>query len=140
MSKWQGLLTGEVNPGVYRLPTHTSTKAVEQVVAPAGWRVFVLDGKRVSDKATFLSEAAKTMHFPNYFGKNWDAFEDMLNDLEWAPAKGYVILYTHAERFAQLPDWKTALSIFQVAVQRWQQVGVPMYIFLGGVNGALPQL
>lgn len=87
-----------------------------------------------------MSEAAKTLGFPGYFGKNWDAFEDMLSDLEWAPAKGYVILYPHAARFAQLPDWKTVLSIFQVAVQRWQQVGTPMYIFLGGVYGALPEI
>lgn len=140
MSKWQALLSGEVKPGVYRLPTHTSAEAVEHAVGPAGWRVFVLDGNKVSDKATFLSEAAKTMDFPNYFGKNWDAFEDMLNDLGWAPAKGYVILYAHAERYARLPDWRTVLSIFQVAVQRWQKAGIPMYIFLGGVNGALPQM
>ncbi len=140
MSKWQALLSGEIKPGVYRLPLHTSTEAVQHAVGPAGWRVFVLDGSKVSDKATFLSEAAKVMNFPSYFGKNWDAFEDSLNDLEWAPAKGYVLLYPHANRFAQLPDWKTVLSIFRVAVHRWQQAGTPMYIFLGGVNGALPEM
>ncbi len=140
MSRWQALLSGAIEPGVYRLPARTPAEAVRRAVAPAGWRVFVIEGDKVSDKGTFLSEAARAMDFPSYFGKNWDAFEDSLNDLEWAPAKGYVILYPHAERFAQLPDWKTVLSIFQVAVRRWQQAGVPMYIFLGGVNGALAEL
>lgn len=140
MSKWQALLSGEIKPGVYRLPARTSARAVQHAVGSAGWRVFVLDGNKVSDKATFLSEAAKAMGFPSYFGKNWDAFEDSLNDLDWAPAQGYVILYPRAGRFARSPDWKTVLSIFQVAVERWQRAGIPMYIFLGAMDGALPEM
>ncbi len=140
MNKWQALLSGEIKPGVYRLPAHTSAEAVWHAVELAGWRVFVLDGNEISDKASFLNEAAKVMDFPKYFGKNWDAFEDLLNDLEWAPAKGYVVLYPHAGRFAKAPDWKTALSILHVAVERWQKAGVPMYVLLGGVDGSLPEL
>ncbi len=140
MNKWQALLSGKTQPGVYRLPPRTSAETVKRAVEPAGWRVFVLDGNEISDKASFLSEAAQAMAFPKYFGKNWDAFEDLLNDLEWAPAKGYVVLYPHAGRFAKAPDWKTALSIFQIAVERWQKAGVPMYVLLGGVDGSLPEL
>ncbi len=140
MSKWQALLSGELKPGVYRLPPHTSAEVVRHAVESAGWRVFVLDGNKISDKASFLSEAAKAMDFPKYFGKNWDAFEDSLNDLEWAPAKGYVILYPHADRLARSPDWSTVLSIFHVAVPRWQRAGTPMYIFLGGVDEPLSEL
>ncbi len=140
MSKWQALLAGEVRPGVYRLRAHTSAETIKRTVEPAGWRVFVLDGDKISDKASFLSQVAKAMNFPQYFGRNWDAFEDSLNDLEWAPAKGYVILYPHAGHFAKSPDWKTVLSIFQVAVQRWQQAGTSMYVLLGGVDGSLPEL
>lgn len=140
MSRWQEVLTGEIKPGVYRLPGGTSPEAVNRAVAPAGWRVFSLDGDKIVDKASFLSQAALAMNFPKYFGNNWDAFEDMFNDLAWAPAKGYVVLYPHANRFAKSPDWKTALSIFQVAVERWQKAGTPFYILLGGVDNSVPRL
>ncbi len=140
MSRWQTLLLGEIKPGVYRLPAHTSTEAVRHAVEPAGWRVFVLDGNKISDKASFLREAAKAMDFPKYFGQNWDAFEDSLNDLEWAPAKGYVLLFPHADRFARSPDWKMALSIFHTAVQRWHKAGTSLYVLLGNVDEPLPEL
>jgi hypothetical protein len=29
---------------------------------------------------------------PDYFGNNWDALEECLHDLTWAPASGYVLI------------------------------------------------
>ncbi len=140
MSRWQALLSGQVEPGIYHLPAHTRPEAVRQALEPAGWRVFAFDGKRISDKASYLTEVARAMNFPDYFGKNWDALQDSLTDLGWAPARGYVILYPHADRFAKSPDWRTAWSILLTAVARWQQAGTPMYILLGGMDESLPQL
>lgn len=140
MSRWQALLTGEIKPGVYRLPAGATSAAVHHAVEPAGWRVFFLDGDKIDNKASFLTQAALAMNFPKYFGNNWDAFEDAFNDLGWVPAKGYVVVYPHANRLAKSPDWKTALSIFQDAAERWQKAGTPFYILLGGVDNSLPQL
>jgi len=32
------------------------------------------------------------MHFPDYFGSNWDALDECLADLDWLDLPGYVLL------------------------------------------------
>jgi Barstar (barnase inhibitor) len=83
--------------------------------------VFRLDGHHISDKATFLREAAVSMHFPAYFGDNWDSFEECIRDLVWQPANSYVLLYDRFRSFAENnpPHWETATEILSSAVDYW---------------------
>ncbi len=134
MSKWIEILSGTIPPGVYRLPPGTHADAVQHAIEPEGWRVFVLDGEQITDKASLLKEAFQAMRLPRYFGRNWDAFEEMIRDLDWAPATGYVILFPHASKFVQSSDWHTAKSIFQNAVAYWKEQNKPMYVLVGGVK------
>lgn len=134
MTIWQRILSGQVRPGVYRLAPRATAEGARRILEPAGWRVLLLDGARIRSKATFLSEAARAFQFPSYFGHNWDAFEESLNDLEWVPAKGYVVLFPHAGLFAQSPDGHTALAILSDATRKWKELGTPMYILLGGAK------
>lgn len=46
----------------------------------AAW-VPVINGAECPDEQTFFSEAANALNFPTYFGGNWDAFRECLNDL-----------------------------------------------------------
>jgi barstar (barnase inhibitor) len=59
--------------------------------------------------------------FPDYFGHNWDAMEECLADLEWLPAKAYILLITNAEDV--LPDdeeeYETFLEILRDAGEAW---------------------
>ena len=93
---------------------------------------FYLDGNRISGPYNCLLEAAEAMHFPDYFGNNWNAFEECIRDLEWIPAQGYIIFYSNFMKFAKKDpnQFKIALSIFQVAVDYWQGEKIPMYILL----------
>src|SRR5216110_3422232 len=52
----------------------------------------VVDGRASRTRAAFFDEAARVLHFPDYFGHNWDAFADCLRDLDH-PA----LFVTHAE-------------------------------------------
>jgi hypothetical protein len=85
------------------------------------------------------------MHFPSYFGRNWDAFEECLNDLSWVPAKGYLLIFDQAERFAraQPEEFATALDILRDGIKSWQAQSTPMIVILRGLGQAasdLPQL
>lgn len=42
--------------------------------------IVVLDTRGVTDKAGFLAAAARDLQFPDYFGNNWDAFEECVRD------------------------------------------------------------
>jgi RNAse (barnase) inhibitor barstar len=42
---------------------------------------YVLDGSRIRTKAAMLDALAEAMDFPDYFGRNLDALNDVVNDL-----------------------------------------------------------
>ncbi|AZV42996.1 ribonuclease inhibitor Barstar [Peribacillus asahii] len=53
--------------------------------------VAMIDGQKCRNKKSFFKEFAKKLKFPDYFGDNWDAFDECLNDLEWLDAEQYVL-------------------------------------------------
>lgn len=62
-----------------------------------------------------LSEA---LHLPNYFGRNWDALDEVLGDLSWLVARRVVIVH------ADLPELPAAqlrvyLDVLTTAVNEW---------------------
>lgn len=143
MSNLQLALTQERIPGIYRFDSRASVEFLQNEAAAAGWRLFHLDGSKVRDKKSFLDKAARAMKFPDYFGHNWDAFEECINDLSWAPASGYILLFQAPERMLKnaRADWEIAVEILSTAIGNWNEQGVPFYILLRGtVPGEFPVL
>jgi len=95
---------------------------VESLVdVPHGFVRKVLRGGKCRTSAGLFAEFARALDFPDYFGHNWDALEECLADLEWLPAKGYVLLLTEAEQV--LPDneedYATFLEVLSDAGEAW---------------------
>lgn len=44
-----------------------------------------LRGTRMGSPWLLFDEWAAALQFPPYFGENWDAFDECLNDLSWLP-------------------------------------------------------
>lgn len=88
---------------------------------PTGFALKVIKGAKCQTIAGLLTECARALDFPDYFGHNWDALEECLADLEWLPAKGYVLLVTDAG--CVLPDddeeYETFLEILRDAGEAW---------------------
>jgi hypothetical protein len=133
--------------GVYRFVSRARPAPILATITEFGWHAGYIDGRLVMDKQTFLLAAGQAFAFPTYYGRNWDAFEEMVNDLSWlglyahsqtagsqdeAGFSGCAILYDDAHRFAaqQPVDWHTALAILQSAAARWQHDGMPFYVLL----------
>jgi RNAse (barnase) inhibitor barstar len=137
------LIEGRLKPGVYQWRAPAAPGAgVAGADWPAraeeqGWRAFYLNGRRARDKESFLRVSAEAFAFPEWFGGNWDAFEDCLKDLSWAPARrGYLVLY---EAWAELAEadqraFRTALDIFSGAVTAWQDTATPMSVLLSSIG------
>lgn len=53
--------------------------------------VTMIDGERCHNQKNTFKEFSRKMKFPDYFGYNWDAFDECLNDLEWLDCKQYVL-------------------------------------------------
>lgn len=127
---------------MYRFTSRMSAQTVQRKLESAGWRCFTIDGRDVTDKASFLEAGANAMEFPGYCGKNWDGFEECLRDLSWAPAQGYVVLYEHADIFKTSSPraWETVMDVFRDAVESWRKAGTPMYVLLRNTHAILPTL
>lgn len=122
----------ELRQGILQGQTALS-QAILNELAAAGIRVFYLPGQRIHDKNSFLQQAKEAMAFPDYFGNNWDAFEECLRDLSWMPAEEYILVYDHPERFAQADPTQSgiALNILRDAAAFWTEQCPPMRLVLG---------
>lgn len=96
-------------------------RAESLVKIPDGFVLKLLRGAKCRTTGGLFSEFARALDFPDYFGHNWDALEECLADLEWLPAKGYVVLFTDAEEV--LPendeDYETFLEVMSDAGEAW---------------------
>lgn len=83
-------------------------------------------------KAGLLAGMADVLQFPDWFGHNWDAFADCLEDLQWLPADGYLLVLENAAGFrATWPhDYRTCIEILEGVIDAWRERGVPFWVFI----------
>jgi RNAse (barnase) inhibitor barstar len=90
---------------------------------PANFVVKIVSGVKCKTKSGLLAEFARALSFPDYFGHNWDALEECLADLDWLPARGYIIVVTEAEqvltKLDDEDDYETFIEILSEAGEAW---------------------
>jgi hypothetical protein len=136
MSKLQAVLQQQIAPGVYRFPSRASLETLQTEAEAAGWRLFHLDGATIHDKASLLAAAKAAFAMPGYVGNNWDAFEEAVNDLAWAQAAGYAVVFDDA---GNLDDgdpaaFATVVDILNTAAENWSKEGKPFYALVRGAG------
>ena len=138
----QQLLNSEGASGLYRIEASAEPETVRLLAEERGWRFFHVDGSQVEDKRSFIRTAGKAMDFPAYSGQNWDAFEESIRDLTWAPAPGYLVLFGEPDQFAARDpeQWGIAKSILENAVDTWRANDVPMVVLFRKAGRALPDV
>lgn len=98
-----------------------------------------LDVVAVEAKVNLFDSLARALAFPDWFGRNWDALEDVLSDLSWRKGDGHVVLfrsYPSGEELAIL------LDVLRSAAEYWTGRGKPFFaVFVDpGRSLALPDL
>ena len=86
--------------------------------------------KNVNTEQDLFNEVASVLKFP-YFGRNWDALNDCLCDMDWIPARGYLLILESAKDV-----WSNApqvagqfISSWQTAAQFWgEREKVPFHL------------
>jgi RNAse (barnase) inhibitor barstar len=124
------LLADSKRASVYQ----TAIDADEIVAAAktAGLDVFKLDLATAHGKSDLLDRCAKTLRFPAHFGKNWDAFNDCLTDLDWLGGKGLVLIVTSAKYFAEAYEepFHTAIDVLNGAAAYWRDRKKPFWVLI----------
>jgi hypothetical protein len=60
--------------------------------------VRICRGSKMRSVNGLFCEFAAAFQFPYYFGENWTAFDECLCDLDWLPAKAYLVCITSADQ------------------------------------------
>jgi RNAse (barnase) inhibitor barstar len=96
-------------------------RAESLVRPPNEFALRVIRGAKCRTTAGLLTECARALAFPDYFGHNWDALEECLTDLEWLPAKGYILLFTDAAQVLPTDEteYETFLEVLCDAGEAW---------------------
>jgi hypothetical protein len=132
MDSWERLFATAANSGVY--PRDGASAAdIQKIARKSRLAFFHLNGKAVAGKRDFLRVAANAFRFPEYFGENWDAFEDCLTDLPQDKGSGYVLLVDGLHDFASASpaEFETARAIFRDAAEFWKDRGIRFFVVLG---------
>ena len=135
MSDLKTLFSDQARAGVYQVGP--GTQNLEAAAREAGLAVWRVDIGHAHDKKGFTALIAKAMAFPQWFGGNWDAFEDCLTDLSWSEASGYVLLLEHSKHFGagHRHEFDTAIEVLAGASTWWQEQGKPFWALVSGPEG-----
>jgi RNAse (barnase) inhibitor barstar len=125
-------------PGVYAIDDVQRASVIRENVVPPNLHVAVVDGQIAVDRAGIFDELARTMRFPDYFGRNWDAVYDCLTDPSLLPVGGSIIFLDGCDRLArEHPDqWQTAVKVLRDACAFSQPTRTPLFVLLHGESAA----
>lgn len=62
-----------------------------------GAAVGVVDGRASITEHGFFDAVARALHLPDYFGHNWDALDEVLDDLSWLPGDEHLLVLRDAK-------------------------------------------
>lgn len=136
MGKLLHRLSDASRSGVYRAP---HARDIEVALRGSALGLARIDCAGVAGKEALLERIARSLAFPDWFGRNWDALEDCLSDLSWSQAKGHVLVFEGA---AALPadDFGILLEVLAAAAASRAQRGRPFFAVFVDSAAALPVL
>ena len=71
-------------------------------------------------KAALLSWFSKQLRLPNYFGGNWDAFDECLRDLSWITRRKIVLVHRDLPLMGHPMDQKMYSELLDGVVRDWK--------------------
>ena len=128
---YQAILRDAAKAGVYHMP-QIDPEPLLMAAEASGFGIFRINLAHAADKAQLLATIGATMEFPDWFGHNFDALADCLNDLSWAPADGYLVMLEHCDGIHGLAedDFVAVLQIFEQAAAEWREQAIPFWCFV----------
>ena len=111
MENWLDLtkLILGLNKGQWLHVVNSPLNPLVNILTENGFSVFVIDGSEITDSKSFFLQAKNVFGFPDYFGNNWDAWNDCLGDFELS-LKGKTAIIWHNADKTFMSDAKTFIQ------------------------------
>jgi hypothetical protein len=82
-------------------------------------------GKKCQEFQSMFDEFSAALQFPYYFGENWAAFDECLNDLEWLPFEKFLLFVSDAPyllRNENDGDFRDTITLLQNTAANWKNL------------------
>jgi RNAse (barnase) inhibitor barstar len=114
---------------VYLVSGEAEQELVESLTA-LGFEVFLLDAGAIRDRAGLFDVIARAFSFPDYFGKNWDAFDDSFGEFCDARQKPLAIVWRNADSLCDhaLREFLETIVMFALAAESAERRPDPLQI------------
>ena len=119
MSKLLQRLRDPARSGVYRA---RGSETILEATRGGGLDVVAIDAEK-----NLFDSMARTLGFPDWFGRNWDALEDVLGDLSWRKADGHVLVFN---RYPAGEELGILLDVLRTCAEYWAGRGKPFFAVL----------
>ena len=119
MSKLLQRLRDPAQSGVYRA---RGSETILETTRGSGLDVVAIDAEK-----NLFDSMARTLGFPDWFGRNWDALEDVLGDLSWRKADGHVLVFN---RYPAGEELGILLDVLRTSAEYWAGRGKPFFAVL----------
>ena len=128
MGKLLQRLQDSSRSGVYRV---RSDAAVLDALRGGGLTPRKVSLKGAATKAELLNRLAQALELPAWFGGNWDALEDCLNEIE-----GHLVFYDY--QGIQADDLGVLIDVLASSAEFWAGRGTPFFAVFVDPGGKLP--
>jgi hypothetical protein len=118
--------------GVFQLTGEAGLEKINEVASGFDCSVFHVFSKTIGNKRDFLAVTATSLNFPEYFGHNWDAFEECISDPDLTPNQTLIVILDDLTAFVKNePDqFRTALDILRDAARAWSDAGKSLLVLV----------
>lgn len=95
-----------------------------------------LRGKRCKTEEDFLIEVSSSFQFPYYYGENWPAFDECIQDLEWIKfSRIFVVFDDFSQSFRdqkkiQIILQDRVIDYWTRAIEYWEANGITVELWL----------
>lgn len=124
--------------GLFRL----AANCLDTLGAAGANRVLTVDLARHADIAGVLRELGEALHFPDWYGANFDALHDCLTDPDWQPAPGSIMHLAGLDtlRRSSPDDFSALMDVFASAADSRRADGKPLWILIDAAAPGIPAL
>ena len=131
---YEQLLIDPGEAGVFVRPADAA--ALDAAAERAGLTRWTVDLVGVRTKEALLGTLAERLEFPEWFGSNWDALNDVLAERAWEQSKGVVLALEHCGELAHAdPEaFETALEVLDSVAESCYDEDIPFWVFVDGVD------
>jgi len=95
--------------------------AVRNASAHMAMSVYLKSRAGTAKRSLRCCRSLRAPYLPDYFGRNWDAFDECIQDLEWVAASGYLVVIANADRLLEKDkdNYDVFLDSMRTAAKEW---------------------